>query len=129
MQVGDKIYYGSEKEQHIDEIEKDEKGYYGRYTVNNATTEHYPTIKALIESYVKNKYWLYVTVKSDQTLIEYKNIEKEIENDGIVLTEDIYIDIALNNVTIKTIRHNGDIYYLKTIKSLEDTTTIIKILA
>ena len=57
MKIGDRIYYGTEKEQHMDEIEKDKYGYYGRYSANGAKSEHFPTIEALIQSYVKSKYW------------------------------------------------------------------------
>lgn len=130
MKVGDRIYYGTEKNQHMDEIEKDKVGYYGKYTVNGATTEHYPTIEALVESYVKSKYWFYVTIESDGKTTELKNIEKLLLQQGKVITEDYcygepyYSDAeGADEITIKIIQYGGNLYYVKSEKSQIFTPT------
>lgn len=122
-----RIYYGSEKMQHTDEIEKDKKGYYGRYVVNNAVSGYYPTIELLIDSYVKSKYWLYVSVERNGEIKEYKNIDKELVS-GVVITEDSYIKDD-EEIIIKIIKYRGDIYYVRTVKKDNNTETITKLIS
>lgn len=120
MKVGDRIYYGTERNQHMDEIEKDKHGYYGRYSVNNAKSEHFRTIDELIDSYVKSKYWFYVSVESDGKLTELKNIEELLLTEGKILTEDhcygepYYSDSeGADEIVIKVIQYDGNLYYVK----------------
>lgn len=124
MKIGDKIYYGSEKNQHTDEIEKDKYGYYGRYLLNGATTEHYKTIDELVQSYINSKYWFYVSIESSGEVKEMKNIEKELLTKGQIITEDscygepYYSDApGADEIIIKIIKYRGHLYYVKQVKA------------
>lgn len=119
MKVGDRILYGEYKEQHIDEIEQNDKGYYyGKYIVNNATTPEFKNLEDLFKYYTDNKYFLYVVYDMGTERKVLKDIEKLLREYGKEFSSDVF-KVQHQKFTIKTIKYLGEIYYWKEIFNLD----------
>lgn len=124
-----KIYYGDELDEYIDVIEKDDNGYYSRHLKNNAKSDHFKSIEDLLDFFKKT--WNYVCYENNGIKTEVKNIEKELDKFGRILTEDYvngepyYSDApGSDSIIIKTILYNGSVYYYKIENSFSSGLTI-----